>query len=244
MPQHSSQPWSIDQRLALVQKLEQHEREKMRKATQSAWITLGVVASLLTLLVFGIFGALQQLRVLRRDVRTLAAQKSDLDSATRQQRQQLDALNHEIDQKQKALATLIGAVRTDPQTLSGVATALDKNPRSVTLLPRVYVQILDEMDRQWARNLSDRFQNGGVIPVGIEYVQTAGLLRRFEVRYYKKAEEEGANRIVAITKENGVSAEAVYLNLENNTRVRPNHFELWCPPNARASKLKPSPAVS
>jgi hypothetical protein len=43
-------------------------------------------------------------------------------------------LDGEIKQKQAALSTLIGAVRPDPRTLSGVGTALDKNPRAVTLV--------------------------------------------------------------------------------------------------------------
>jgi hypothetical protein len=34
----------------------------------------------------------------------------------------------------------------------------------------------------------------------------------------------------------------VYLNLEASTRVRANHYELWCPPNARQFKLPPLPA--
>jgi hypothetical protein len=106
-------------------------------------------------------------------------------------------------------------------------------------VPRAYVQILDEDDRQWARNLSDRFQNAGVIPVGIEYVKDSARLGRFEVRYYKKAEEAGASRIVEIMRDAGVTAELKYLNLETNTRVRANHFEVWCPPNARATKLRP-----
>ena len=106
-------------------------------------------------------------------------------------------------------------------------------------MPRAYIQIADAGDRQWATNLGDRFQNAGVIPVGIEVVPAAASLRRFEVRYYKKAEEEGAQRILAVMENAGVPATPVYLNLENNTRVRRNHFEIWCPANARQFKLRP-----
>lgn len=87
-----------------------------------------------------------------------------------------------------------------------------------------------------------RLQQAGVIPVGIEHVPAAAGLRRFEVRYYKKAEEPGATRILAAIAKAGVPAEPVYLNLENNTRVRGNHFEIWCPANAKQFKLPPLPS--
>jgi hypothetical protein len=227
---------SPDDRLALVEELERREAGTMRKAIRGAWLSLLVVAVLIGALVFG---AWFELRAQRAELATLADQKAKLDVATQAQKAQLERLDAEIKQRQAAMSTLIGAVRTDSRTLSGVGTALDKNPSAVTLVPRAYVQILDEGDRQWARNLSDRFQNAGVIPVGIEYVTLSAPLKQFEVRYYKKAEEEGASRIVAIMKEAGVPAELKYLNLETNTRVRANHFEVWCPPNARATKLRP-----
>ena len=50
---------------------------------------------------------------------------------------------------------------------------------------------------------------------------------------------QGARRIVAIMKDAGVPAEVKYLNLENSTGVRANHYEVWCPSNARATKLRP-----
>jgi hypothetical protein len=62
---------------------------------------------------------------------------------------------------------------------------------------------------------------------------------QFEVRYYKKAEEPGAQRMLTVMENSGVQAKPVYLNLENNTRVRRNHFEIWCPANARQHKLRP-----
>ena len=129
--------------------------------------------------------------------------------------------------------------RTTDQARSGLATALDADPNATVLVPRAYVQIVDEGDRQWARNLNDRLQNAGIIPVGIEHVPRAAGLRRFEVRYYKQAEEAGARRIVKVLEDVGVPASVVYLNLEGNTRVRANQYEIWCPENARRFKLAP-----
>jgi len=64
------------------------------------------------------------------------------------------------------------------------------------------------------------------------------------VRYYKKAEEAGALRIQGVLEAAGVPSTTVYLNLENNTRVRGNHFEIWCPANARQFKLRPPETAS
>jgi hypothetical protein len=227
---------SPDQRLALLEELERREAGSMRRAIRGAWVALLAVGLLVGSLVFVSW---LQLRDMRGEVAMLTAQEKALADATREQTARLEELNGEIAQKQAALSALIGAVRTDPRALSGIGSALDKNPRAVTLVPRVYIQILDTGDRQWARNLSDRLQNAGVIPVGIEYVPNARPQSTFDVRYYKQAEEDGARRIVGIMKEAGVDAELKYLNLEANTRVRANHFEIWCPPNARATKLRP-----
>ncbi|CAN5791750.1 hypothetical protein BH24ACI4_BH24ACI4_31210 [soil metagenome] len=154
-------------------------------------------------------------------------------------------MESDLREKGEALSTLIGAVRrTDERARSGLGTALDADPRANELVPRAYVHIADEEDRRWARNLSDRLQAAGIIPLGIEMVPAAQNLTRFEVRYYKKAEEPVARRLVEVLEAVNVPAVAVYLNLETNTRVRQNHYEIWCPPNARTFKLPPLPVPS
>ena len=75
--------------------------------------------------------------------------------------------------------------------------------------------------------------------MGIELVPVTSAPKEFEVRYYKDAEAPGAQRIVGIMDNAGVQAKLVDLNLETNPRVRRNHFEVWCPANARAHKLRP-----
>src|SRR5262245_32009641 len=228
---------SMDERLALVEELERREAGAVRKAARLAWVSLGVAAVLFGALVFG---ASWQLRRVRQQVTSLEQQQTDLIRRTNEQKATLSQLDAELRDKRAALSTLIGAVRrTDEQARGGLENALDADPQATTLVPRAYVQILDEGDRQWARNLSDRLQQAGVIPVGIEYVREAAAVMRFEVRYYKQAEEAGARRILSVLEKAGVPATPVYLNLESNTRVRRNHFEIWCPANARLNKLRP-----
>ena len=230
-------PLSADDRIALVEAIERREAGAVRKAAGIAWLSVAAAAVLLSLIVFGAWSQLQRIR---GEVATLEQQQVVLREANQKQQAANARLDAEFRDKQAALSTLIGAVRrTDEQARGGLETALDADPTAATLVPRAYVQILDTDDRQWARNLSDRLQHAGVIPVGIEHVHKAVELKRFEVRYYKKEEEAGARRILSVLENAGVPASPVYLNLENNTRVRRNHFEIWCPNNARQFKLKP-----
>lgn len=228
---------SVEERLALLQRIEQREAGAVRRAAAFAWVSVAIAALLVGAL---IFGGWWQVRRLRTEAATLETRQADLVNSIEKQKTELGRLEAEARQKQAALATMISAYRrTTDQARSGLATALDADPKATVLVPRAYVQIVDDADRQWARNLNDRLQNAGVIPVGIEHVPRAAGLRRFEVRYYKQAEEAGAQRIVKVLESAGVPASVVYLNLEGNTRVRANHYEIWCPENARRFKLAP-----
>ncbi len=232
---------SVEERLALLQRIEQREAGAARRAAALAWTSVAIAALLVGTL---IFGGWWQVTRLRREASALEARQADLVKSIEVQTAELTRLEAEAKQKQAALATMISAYRrTTDQARSGLATALDADPKATVLVPRAYVQIVDEGDRQWARNLNDRLQNAGIIPVGIEHVPRAAALRRFEVRYYKQAEEAGAQRIVKVLEEVGVPASVVYLNLEGNTRVRANHYEIWCPENARRFKLAPLAAA-
>jgi hypothetical protein len=228
---------STDARLALIAELERREARAVRRAAALAWVALGAAALLLVLLVFG---AWSQLNRVRTEVSGLEAERRELAQRTEEQRAALGRIEDELQEKQEALSTLIGAVRrTDERARVGLGTALDADPRASGLVPRAYIHIAEEEDRRWARNLGDRLQTAGIIPLGVERVPSAARLQRFEVRYYKKAEEDVARRLVSVLEQAGVPAVPVYLNLETNTRVRQNHYEIWCPPNARAFKLAP-----
>jgi hypothetical protein len=226
----------VDERLALLERVEQREAGALRRAVKVAWLSLAVAATLVGLL---IFGGWWQVSRLRDEAGRLEIQQADLVKEIAAQRSELERVETQLEDRQAALSTMISAYRrTSDQARGGLETALDADPKATALVPRAYIQIVDEGDRQWARNLSDRLAQAGIIPVGIEHVPKAASLRRFEVRYYKKAEEPGADRILGVLGSVGVPATTVYLNLETNTRVRGNHFEIWCPANARAHKLK------
>lgn len=228
---------SVDERLALLERIEKREASAVRRAARIAWVSLALATALVAVL---IFGAWWQVKQLRTEATTLQTEQEKLQASIDSQKTELARLEAEVKEKQAAVSTMISAFRrTDERARSGFSVALDADPKATVLVPRAYVQIVDEEDRPWARNLNDRLQNAGIIPIGIEHVPRAKGLRRFEVRYYKKAEEPGAQRIVNVLEAVGVPAILRYLDLENNTRVRANHFEIWCPANARQFKLRP-----
>jgi uncharacterized protein YoxC len=241
-PDEPPKTLSVDERLALLERVEQREAGAVRKAAGIAWLSLALAATLVGVL---IFGAWWQVTRLRAEAEALEQQQSTLLESIETQKAALARVDAEVQQKQAALATIISAYRrTDERARDGLETALDADPKATVLVPRAYIQIVDAADRQWATNLSDRLQNAGVIPVGIEHVPRASDLKRFEVRYYKKAEEPGARRILEALERAGVPAVTHYLNLETNQRVRDNHFEIWCPANARQFKLQPPAKAS
>lgn len=233
----SKPPLSVDERLALLERVEAREAGAVRKAAGVAWLSLAIASVLVGVL---IFGAWWQVSRLRSDAVILEGKRVDLQTAITTKEEQLAGLEARVREREAALSTIISAYRrTTDQARGGLEIALDADPKATALVPRAYIQIVDEGDRQWARNLSDRLQRAGVIPVGIEHTPRAAGLRQFEVRYYKKVEQPGAEKILAVLGSVGVPAATKYLNLETDTRVRGNHFEIWCPANARQHKLPP-----
>jgi hypothetical protein len=231
---------SVDERLALLAKVEAREAGAIRQAARVAWLSLAVAAILVGAL---IFGAWWQVSRLRGEAAALERRQSELVAGIAAKETELVELEAKVRDAEAARTALIsGYRRADDQARRGFETALDADPKATAIVPRAYVQIVDEGDRQWARNLSDRLQQAGVIPVGIEHTPRAAGLRQFEVRYYKDSEQAGAERIRQVLERAGVPAITRDLNLDSNTRVRANHFEIWCPANARRFKLQPAAA--
>jgi hypothetical protein len=117
-------------------------------------------------------------------------------------------------------------------TKANVEAVVDTN--TAALFPRVYMQIIDESDRKSAEQISQRLRKAGMIVLGVELVRKAAKLSRTEVRYYKKAEEPIARKIVEVLEAAGYSdVRAVHLsNFENSENVRANHYEVWLAHNS------------
>ena len=109
-----------------------------------------------------------------------------------------------------------------------VQTAVDSQSASA-LLPRVYLQIVNQDDRDYANEIRDRLIAGGILVLGIQYVPKAAGLTKTDVRYYRKADEPEAQKIVDLLKNAGAAPiPPKYLpGYEDSTTIRPNHYEVW-----------------
>lgn len=95
--------------------------------------------------------------------------------------------------------------------------------------PRVFMQIVNENDRDYAKQISARLTAAGILVLGIQYVPQAASLQTTDVRYYRKSDEAEAERILGLVKDAGQKSARMLIpaGQENTTVVRPNTFEVW-----------------
>ncbi len=109
-----------------------------------------------------------------------------------------------------------------------VQTAVDAQS-AAEVLPRVYIQIVNQDDRPFAEGIRNRLISSGILVLGIQYVSSAAALTTSDVRYYRKADLPEAQKIVDLLKSAGVATvPPKYLSgYEDSTKIRPNHYEVW-----------------
>jgi hypothetical protein len=214
-------------KLQLLKALDEAGAASRRRAAWSAWALVG--ASLVVLAVIVYVGA-RQIDSARR---TLA----DVEAAAQVEQKKLaDAKTEEL-MLSAEIARLKPLVENYREAAAGEsAAALSIRPQSSVQSPvpvtppgaRVYLQIVDQRDREYAVGIGADLAQHDFKVMGVEYVPKAARLKNTEVRYYKKADEPGAERLLeAIHTAGAKSAVLLYLGLENDTRVRPNHYEVW-----------------
>ena len=232
------------ERVTLLEQLQEQDANRRRKAVFAAWGSVGMATLLLAVLVFGASWYLRDARdELARitDQRDAAATELRSMIASRASAEQaLRKVQAELSEKQAQLAAVTQALGNVPeaQRRAALEKKLSDDPKAARLLPRAYVQIVDAEDRAWAKEMVSRLEGAGIIVPGIELVPKAVGLVHSDVRYYKKAEREGAEKIVALLKSFGVDASPNYLDEEDNTKVRANHYEVWFAAGSRNTALR------
>jgi hypothetical protein len=93
--------------------------------------------------------------------------------------------------------------------------------------------IAEQTDRAFAQRMSRDLTDRNYVVVGTEYKPDAETVNRTEVRYYKQADADVAEKIAVTLRQAGArGAHPVYLRrYEYSTAVRPRVFEVWFPPN-------------
>lgn len=228
---------TVPQRIDLIEQLQAQEQVSRRNAVRRAWLSVAFATAVLGLVVLAAALIVWNARVQLADLQTKRDNVAGELQKTEQQKERvatdLARARTELQQKQAALAEtkaqLAGTLGNVPEKerRAAIEKQFNLDPKAALLLPRAYVQIVDPSDRPWATEVSRFVEKAGIIVPGIEYVPKAAGLKHTDVRYYKEGEKQGAEEIISILKTAGVTADLNYLHQDNNTNVRPKHYEIW-----------------
>jgi hypothetical protein len=219
---------SPEQRLRALEELEDKRKQAQRRAVRAVWISIVVGA-----VVFGaiVAYATWQLTTVRTEIAALEKQRTglqtDIGNLTKQKEDAVKAWTQAEQQRVAASSTL--ANLPEAQLKTAIEKQFAAAPRTATLLPRIYMQIVNREDAPRAAEVRKALQKAGYLVLGIETVVNAQALRTTDVRFYHAVERPEAEKIAQALRDAGESAVNVnYLKqFENTTSARPNHFEVW-----------------
>lgn len=148
-------------------------------------------------------------------------------------RQRMLALNLLKTVDLELAANVASAVRDSEQEPSAVKklasqVAQDSNARARDL-PRIYMHIRKEENQSAAKSIGDDLRTSGFAVPGIELVGIGPPSS--ELRYFRKEDKPGAERIVTELGKKGVVVDLKdFSGSENSTAIRPGLYELWFAP--------------
>ena len=235
-----------NENLTLLRSLEEDEARARRRGVLTAWALVGLAVVVLGVMIVTGSSRLaairaqttaesDSLRVMRAERARLAAEVADLEGRLAAEYQAPLGLDSAV------VAPDTQSVRPPgPDSALIVMSTPDGDTGEVSLPARVYLQIVAAGDRTYARSVGRRLAAEGFQVLGVEYVRNAPRLRTTELRYYKKADEPDAQRLLEALRAAGEpDARLVYLGLENSTRVRPRHYEVWFAAGAGQGARRP-----
>jgi hypothetical protein len=212
--------------LELLKVLEAGDAAARRRAIWISWSSVSLAAIILAALVFLGYRRLgevqEKVAAAKRDVVILKGQEKTLrDEVT--QLQATKANLELIAQNYRAIAPESPVAIREERVAASIA------PPTRSVQPRVYLQIVNPNDRNYAQEMTKRLKQAGFEVPGIENIEKAAGLKNTEVRYFKKADQADAFRLLDILREAGVKSPAIlYLaREEDNRKVRPKTYEVW-----------------
>jgi hypothetical protein len=235
--------------LDLLRALEDDEASARRRAL---WTSSALVVGAAVILAGLLFSAYRELNAVRATTDALRADSTRLTGVVADLRRieenylitvNKDSANLPAD-SQVVVApadTLPRVSSTGRDTAGTTEIQLPRPPRE--LPPRVYLQIVKAGDRRYADSIGGLLDAAGFRVLSVEHVRNAPALRNTELRYYKRADEPDAQRLLRALRASGeTNAVLLYLGLENNTRVRPRHYEIWFAADAGQAGRPPAAA--
>ena len=211
----------------LLDELERESSRRLRRAAWQAWALI-FVAALVFMVLIGfasrrLIEVRQEAALAETRAGVLKAEVGSLTTTRDALRKQVTALREEARNSQLLVenykASLAPVEPPEP----------DPPPAVVGEKGRVYLHVVTREDQENADALLSVLSRAGFEAPrkSIRVLRAAGFLKNSEVRYYKKSDEPGANALVKVLKDVGITVGLLYLGLETNTAVRPNHYEIW-----------------
>src|SRR5215469_6750964 len=221
------------EKIAQLERLERQEGDRQRIAAGKSWLSVAAAAMVLAVMIVSGSRKVSSLRV-------------DIEQLTERQKQ-LKRENLRLEDENKlegqAIRQLDPVYDPNRELSPGLhAPRTLQMPKVAAIAPRIYLQILTDGDRDFARRMAQELRVAKYVVVGIENVPHAVKPLQTEVRYYKKDDTAEAQDIANVLKRAGASpVRTIYLQrYENSAAVRPKHYEVWFPPGVETS----SPARS
>jgi hypothetical protein len=225
---------STEENLSLLEKLDRQGASLRRRAAWVAWGSVTAAALVMALLIAVAYQHLSDVRT-QVDVETkkladLKIEKAALEKDLLAARQQRDNYQNIVQNVPKDAA---------------IAAAQQATSKSspAALLPRIYLHIVDDADREYAKRQGKLLEENGFVVLGVEYVKNI-TLKNTQVRFYTNSQQPVAERILDILKKHGdANAVTNNLRLEDVAKTRPNQFEVWFRSRAAREAREPLPSA-
>lgn len=136
----------------------------------------------------------------------------------------------DLDQKYRTMNEIVSKVgNTNPALVKqAVDQSIDSSPTAANLLPRIYVHIIDETQRDRAKQIASQLQKRGYLVPGIENVsKKVSALPNTQLRYFSKSDQEvkDVNDIAGFLQGANVKVSRQYIGKSGS--IRPRHYEIW-----------------
>lgn len=229
---------AIVDKVQRIEELQADELAARRRTARNAWLLVLAAGVVLAVIVASLGWKIAQKRT---ELAALEVQQREAGARVEAATAQVEALEKrvaELRQREQALNSVLSQL-PKAQLESVVGTSVDGKAAPAQWLPRAYLHIVDPEDRAWANGVAAKLRAQGWIVPGIELVPAARGLRRTDVRYYRKADRDAAQRIVERLDAMGIPAVLNYLEqYENSDRVKPNNYEIWFVAGSRELPLR------
>lgn len=189
----------------------------------AVWTSIGVLAVLVSLV--WSYGAIrtanQQLQLIDQQI-----------TARQKEKEVLKADIATLTQQKKALSTVANGLltREGSNATQALKEIVDANPDVAQDIPRVFMQIGRQEQREGARQVGIALRSAGFTAPGIEFVGAKAPQQVTEVRYYYSSQDSSndLNKLLGLLKSNGIQAEAKLIKMPSDAQMpHPRHYEIW-----------------